>query len=94
MIIMIIKDQPAFPCPSGHIPQDKYDYNNYHAGITIRQYYAAKAMQGLLAGFRDPVNKDGERDFTQNNIAELAFAMADAMIEYENNENNSEEKSK
>lgn len=44
-----------------------------HFGMTLRDYFAAKALQGLLA---DPNGKG-----TWKNYASDAYAMADAMLE-------------
>ena len=57
---------PAFPVPVG-VGADE--------GMTLRDYFAAKAMQGLLAqsqgtALGSPVEK----------AAEYAYAMADAML--------------
>jgi len=58
------KPEPAFPCPVGHV-------ECYHpTGMTLRDYFAAKAMTGLLA-----VTKSSGDD-----IAKAAFIMADAML--------------
>lgn len=78
------KDQPAFPSAIyGECPKcGKYvEPAVQHDGATLRQYYAAKAMQGLLiAGI-----KSG--DVSYEFFASEAFALADAMIaEEENNE--------
>jgi hypothetical protein len=49
------------------------------ACLTIRQYYAAKAIQGLTVNFhKSPVDYLG--------AVEMAFKIADAMIEFENKE--------
>lgn len=58
---------PAFP--TGHadeqVPSD---------GLTMRDYFAAKAMQGA---FTSPIpSSDGEKDY----IAMHAYKMADAML--------------
>jgi hypothetical protein len=42
-------------------------------GMTLRDYFAAKAMQGLLAA--DKIN-----DWTDCKCAEYAYEMADAML--------------
>lgn len=56
-----LKDQ-AFP-----------DENNY--GISIRDYFAAKAMQGLLSrGSHDKIN-------VHYVLAQRAYQIADAMLE-------------
>jgi len=58
---------PAFPC----------DYNmstfqHDHNGMTLRDYFAGQAMQGLLAS---------DFDFEKfAHIAEDAYAIADAML--------------
>ena len=41
-------------------------------GMTLRDYFAAKAMQGLIAG--------RERALTADEWAEQAYRMADAML--------------
>lgn len=41
-------------------------------GMTLRDYFAAKAMQGLLS--------DTEFDVGATSTAQIAFAIADAMI--------------
>ena len=46
------------------------------AGMTLRDYFAAKAMQGLFASDTWDWNQEGEWD----ERAQTAYAMADAMI--------------
>jgi hypothetical protein len=69
---MIDKNTKAFP-----VIQD----NMYIEGLTIRQYYAAKAMQGMLAT-NDPEIAQIEK------IVQACFIYADAMIDYENKQEN------
>jgi hypothetical protein len=81
-----IKDGgPAFPVSTreagapnesayGH--QDGYDTWQF-GGLTMRDYFAAKAMQGLIAASGD---SNGVVDYAENPIADSAYAMADAMI--------------
>lgn len=45
------------------------------AGITLRDYFAAKAMQGILACFRDYTGAEK----TAGRVA-LAYCIADAML--------------
>ena len=45
---------PAFPCHAEIIPQKDRDF----AGMTLRDYFAAKAMQGM-AGSPPTANADG-----------------------------------
>jgi hypothetical protein len=55
---------PAFPTP-------RYERGDmYSLGMTLRDYFAAKVMQGLLANN----NIDAQQ------IAEAAFIVADAML--------------
>lgn len=56
---------PAFPIGSGDM-RDPF-------GMTLRDYFAAKAMQGLLA-------TDLKPDVENEELAEVAYAIADAMI--------------
>lgn len=47
-------------------------------GLTARDYFAAKTMQGLVAGFVNVLHND-RRDFIKN-IAPVAYDIADAML--------------
>lgn len=49
------------------------------AGMTLRDYFAAKAMQGWLASYPAGIEHPAtnEHDFI---IAELSYLMADAML--------------
>jgi len=63
---MQLSNEPAFP----HIVDEKkYIYNE---GMSLRDYFAAKAMQGMLS---DP--KSG----SQSIVARYAYEVADAMLE-------------
>ena len=60
--------QPAFPCTaSNHIDQELSS-----KGMTLRDYFAAKAMQGMLAP---------RRNLSPDTLAHCAYQMADAMME-------------
>lgn len=43
-------------------------------GMTLRDYFAAKAMQGILA------NSEANRSWTDDDIAKFAYGQAYAMI--------------
>lgn len=58
---------PAFPVVGSDQCKD-------YPGMPLRDYFAAKAMQGLLAA-------DHEYRLEPDHIAELAYAQADAMLE-------------
>ena len=55
------KDQQAFP-------------DEFNEGMTLRDYFAAKAMQGM-------VNSDYYANNSYNDIANYSYTMADAMLE-------------
>jgi len=58
-----MKDTPAFP----------HTIEPVTTGMTLRDYFAAKAMQGLLF--------DDNGDFSDRKwVAEKAYAFADAML--------------
>ena len=57
---------PAFPTSNGGSPDD---------GMTLRDYFAAKAMQAAAT------NPDGADGFTFNQRAVWAYVQADAMLE-------------
>lgn len=64
--------EPAFPHPLN--PRD------YGRGMTLRDYFAAKAMQGMFASDSKNWNQEGEWD----ERAQTAYEMADAMLEARN----------
>ena len=70
---------PAFPCMP---PQDTaagvavgYPYPD--SGMTLRDYFAAKAMHGLVA--RTHTKDESGRPFVEW-VAELSYELADAML--------------
>ena len=69
-----MKHQPAFPCQyEEHLPM----WN----GMTLRDYFAAKAMQGFLTN--DNLLKAScgwHQDGSEISIAQLAYDQADAML--------------
>ena len=62
-----MKDMPAFPLHN-HGTQT---LGMHFTGMTLRDYFAAKAMQGLLAS---------DVYAPKDKFAENAYAMADAMM--------------
>ena len=58
---------PAFPVRATE--------NIVYTGISIRDYFAAMVMQGLIAGTVKP-----ETVWTPNELAESSYCMADAML--------------
>ena len=61
-----MKDTPAFPHTIEHLHEPQT------TGMTLRDYFAAKALQGLL--FDDAAFSE------RNRIAEKAYDFADAML--------------
>jgi len=62
-----MKDIPAFPV-IGDWSQIK------DKGMTLRDYFAARAMQGMFASGNLP------RSIENDEVAEVAYRMADAMM--------------
>jgi hypothetical protein len=68
-----MKDIPAFP-----IVVDYGDGVKYQTGMTLRDYFAAKAMQGMLSensGIRYPTDE----------LVDFAYKVADAMMKARTN---------
>lgn len=57
---------PAFPCPTISIGQ--------HQGMTLRDYFAAKAMVSILS------QKDAHDGREWNSTAWMSYQIADAML--------------
>ncbi len=57
---------PAFPVAYG---------GGRIEGMTLRDYFAAKALQGLLVATVTPITV-----WSQDDVAETAYKMADAML--------------
>jgi hypothetical protein len=63
-------------------PNEAYGNAGPHTGMTLRDYFAAKAMQVLMAetnGEGDDI--PGAPRWESHNVAELAYEHADAMLE-------------
>ena len=66
----------AFPCGEGIKP---YEY-----GMNLRDYFAAKAMQGLLnqgEAYLDLKAASYEKDAFWQYVAEMAYTISDEMME-------------
>ena len=61
---------PAFPTIT-------WDFGGETDGMTMRDYFAAKAMQGFIRGAKGMF---GDVIDTDENIAKSAYKMADAML--------------
>jgi hypothetical protein len=65
-----MKNLPAFPVPS-YVNIDGETHDVQFKGMTLRDYFAAKAMQGMMVDVEQP-----RCDY----IADIAYEMADAML--------------
>lgn len=78
-----MKHEPAFPRPIQYNSDGSLRYEACNEGMALRDYFAARAMQGLLAG--DTKSHDGkDLDLNQKenkeNLAHSAYLIADAML--------------
>ena len=65
---------PAFPAPTTK------PLENYYPGMTLRDYFAAKAMQAMFTGaVIEAITMD--QDIDCDKAAKTAYAMADSMID-------------
>lgn len=75
---------PAFP---HEVPQGMGaggSVSRHHPGMPLRDYFAARAMQGIVADMAGAIANDDRPDRLRRaleNTARLSFAMADAMLE-------------
>ena len=67
---------PAFPYSGVHRTEEKKQIKDSH-GMTLRDHFAAKAMQGILANPGQPDNVNSE---TAAWVAKDAYTVADAIL--------------
>ena len=60
---------PAFP--------PFHDPNTHTYGMTLRDYFAAKAMQGMISANGD---SNGYLEYEEETVAANAYKLADAML--------------
>jgi hypothetical protein len=72
---LIDRGGPAFPVV---VKDDTDGYTKIINGMTLRDYFAAKA----IAGFTSACNRDGEWSTIgcEENISDMAYKIADEMI--------------
>lgn len=77
------EQQPAFPC---HDIPDSKGFAPLKKGMSLRQWYSGKALQGLLTpsfiGYLETDKGALER------VVSTAFLLSDAMIDFEEKEGN------
>ena len=69
---------PAFAMPSGPKPEVE-EFTHYNEGLSVRDYFAAKAMPDLLWEFHRLHPKDGDATWIPA-MARLSYEVADAML--------------
>jgi len=80
------KDEPAFPCPMTPYGEGYGGFTEVRfTGLTIRDYFAAQALQGMLA-YSNPSNTDGDwyTNASAGAVAQNAYVYADAMMKARN----------
>jgi hypothetical protein len=60
-----------------------YEESYNHGGMDLRDYFAAKAMQGLMSRV-DHVNGDCVTNASADDVAGYAYCIADAMMDFRN----------
>ena len=74
---------PAFPCQSEHMGGNVYKVIT-QGGMTLRDYFAAKAMQGMMSCqdfMNDQVSKLSlSKEEACANVARWSYIAADAML--------------
>ena len=72
---------PAFPQPctdQGYAANTPYDMAG--GGMSLRDYFAAKAMQGLIPEILKHISDVNEPEQVPTAVAQTAYEFADAMI--------------
>jgi hypothetical protein len=69
---------PAFPRPCAEASGDKGEmWNDSECGMSLRDYFAAAALQGYIASFDAEI---GVPDEVMPKIASRMYRLADAML--------------
>jgi len=71
-----MNNPPAFPTTMHNYGDGKYASH----GMTLRDYFAAKAMQGLLAGNLSTLQGLDKSFQSDGSISDIAYKMANAML--------------
>jgi hypothetical protein len=72
-----VENPPAFARPIGVLRKEDCEFNDSQQGMSLREYLAAKAMQGILAS----TNSTGTAPWPDPLwLAEKSYKYADAML--------------
>ena len=80
-------DEPAFPSlhyKAVELGEEGRDYASFE-GMTLRDYFAAKAMQGALSSGNCKSLVELSESRTSNNLAMHCYKLADAMLKEREN---------
>lgn len=73
----------AFPIPGADFqtfkPSTEEEWRRIQSGMTLRDYFAAKAMQGWLTSYGEDMAHPAQRGNAED-VARNAYALADAML--------------
>ena len=70
---------PAFPRPSVVLPDDDNDVVPGHTGMSLRDYFAAAALPGIITG-AVMAGLGADDKHTYDTVAARAYAQADQML--------------
>jgi hypothetical protein len=70
---------PAFPINNNDVITIVTNNGNHPEGMSLRDYFAAKAMQSIINNYKTRFIED--REFFYDIIAEESYKLADAMLE-------------
>ena len=73
-----MSEKPAFPHTEPIVKMGT-EFNEYHPGLTKRQWFAGKAMQGILAN-PEVIEGLGDVERRYADVAKQSFRCADAML--------------
>ena len=80
----------AFPQDVGWVsPNSHVEYRGPQGGMTLRDYFAAKAMQGLICEFLEDFKKTKtkkEKNILKEEFADACYGVADEMLKARKNE--------
>ena len=71
-----LENIPAFPC-AAFGPSDGLIHQT---GMTIRDWFAGMALQGIISSPANILKQGVKADYSQKDIAWMAFLLADAML--------------